>query len=385
MDFQFTEEQNAIRQTIRKFIERECPREYQRELDEKEEFPHDLWSKLSELGMNGLVIDERYGGMGGNVVDMALAVEELGRGMFVLGDIYMQFNCFGPTTINFFGNEKQKSEYLPKLASGEIKICLGVTESHSGTDALALKTKAVEKDNHYLINGHKMFTTGAHVSDYIMLMTRTTQETQKKSYGISIFIVDLKTSGITINRLKKLGIKALGTCELFFDDVMVPKEDLLGERDRGWYHLLDTLNNERIVIAALCVGGAQAALDDAVQYAKERIVFDRPIGQYQAIQHYVADMFTKIELARLITFKAAWLQSNGLPCHVESNMAKLAASEAALYATSRGMQIMAGYGYMMEYDMQRYWRDAKLFGFAPITNEMIRNFLAERLGLPRSY
>jgi alkylation response protein AidB-like acyl-CoA dehydrogenase len=385
MDFEFTEEQELLRETIQKFTEKECPREYQRELDEKEEFPHDLWNTLAELGMFGLIIDEHYGGMGGNVVDMVVVVEELAKGMFVLGDTFMQFNCFGPTTINFFGSEEQKSEYLPKLAKGEIKICLGVTENHSGTDALALKTKAVERGDYYIINGHKMFTTGAHVSDYIMLMTRTTQDPKKKSYGISIFIVDLRTNGITIKKLKKLGIKALGTCELFFDDVMVPKENLLGKRDHGWYHLLDTLNNERIVIASLCAGGAQAALDDAVQYAKERIAFGRPIGQYQAIQHYVADMFTKIELARLITYKAAWLQSKGLPCHVESNMAKLAASEAALYATSRGMQIMAGYGYMMEYDMQRYWRDAKLFEFAPITNEMVRNFLAERLGLPRSY
>jgi len=385
MEFTFTEEQELLRQTIRKFIERECPREYQRELDEKEEFPHDLWDKLAELGMLGLIIDEQYGGMGGSVVDMALAVEEIGKGMFVLGDTFMQFNCFGPTTLKFFGSEKQKSEYLPKLARGEIKICLGVTENHSGTDALALKTKAVEKGDHYVINGHKMFTTGAHISDYIMLMTRTSQEPNKKSHGISVFLVDLKTKGVTIKRLKKIGIKALGTCQLFFDDVMVPKDNLVGEKDRGWYHILDTLNNERIVIAALCVGGAQAALDDSVQYAKERIVFGKPIGQYQAIQHYVADMFTKIELARLMTYKAAWLQSNGLPCHVESNMAKLAASEAALYASSKGMQIMARYGYMMEYDMQRYWRDTKLFEFAPITNEVVRNFLAERLGLPRSY
>jgi len=335
--------------------------------------------------MFGLIIDEEYGGIGGNVVDMALVVEELAKGMFVLGDIYMQFNCFGPTTIKFFGNEKQKVEFLPRLAKGELKICLGITENHSGTDALALRTIAEEIDDHYLINGHKMFITGAHVSDYIILMTRTTRNPRKKSDGISMFIVDLKTPGITIKRLKKLGIKALGTNQLFFDNVKVPKENLLGQRDRGWYHVLDTLNNERIVIAALCLGGAQAAMDDSVQYAKERVVFDRPIGQYQAIQHYIADMYVKIELARLMVQKAAWLQTNKMPCFIESNMAKLAASEAALFAANKGMQIMAGYGYMMDYDMQRYWRDTKLFEFAPITNEMVRNFLAERLGLPRSY
>jgi acyl-CoA dehydrogenase len=385
MQYEPTEQQVMLRDTIRKFIEQECPREYQRELDEKEQFPHELWDKLAALGMFGLIIDEEYGGIGGNVVDMALVVEELAKGMFVLGDIYMQFNCFGPTTIKFFGNEKQKVEFLPKLAKGELKICLGITENHSGTDALALRTIAEEIDDHYLINGHKMFITGAHVSDYIILMTRTTRNPRKKSDGISMFIVDLKTPGITIKRLKKLGIKALGTNQLFFDNVKVPKENLLGQRDRGWYHVLDTLNNERIVIAALCLGGAQAAMDDSVQYAKERVVFDRPIGQYQAIQHYIADMYVKIELARLMVQKAAWLQTNKMPCFIESNMAKLAASEAALFAANKGMQIMAGYGYMMDYDMQRYWRDTKLFEFAPITNEMVRNFLAERLGLPRSY
>src|SRR5512145_274885 len=251
--YELTEQQQMLRDTIRKFIEKDCPREYQRELDEKEEIPHDLWRKLADMGMFGLIIDEKYGGTGGDVNDMALAVEELARGMFVLGDIYMQFNCFGPTTIKYFGNDQQKTQFLPKLAKGEMKICLGITENHGGTDALALKTTAEEKDDHYLINGHKMFITGAHVSDYIILMTRTSLNPKKKAQGISIFIVDLKTPGITINRLKKLGIKALGTCELFFDNVKVPKENLLGQKDRGWYHILDTLNNERIVIAALCL------------------------------------------------------------------------------------------------------------------------------------
>jgi alkylation response protein AidB-like acyl-CoA dehydrogenase len=218
-----------------------------------------------------------------------------------------------------------------------------------------------------------------------MLVVRTTTNVKKKSEGISIFIVDMKTKGITVNRLKKVGLHALGTCELFFDEVVVAKENLVGERDKGWYHLVNTLNNERIVIAAVCLGNAQAALDDALQYTKERIVHERSNAQYQVIRHHLVNMFKKIELARLMVYKAAWLQSKGLPCHVEGNMAKFAASEAGLYITSRGMEIMGGCGYSMDYDMQRYWRDAKLYEFGPITNEMVRNFLGERLGLPRSY
>jgi acyl-CoA dehydrogenase len=385
MQFEMTKQQEILRDTVRAFIEKHCPREYQRELDEKEQFPHDLWDKLADLGMCGLSIDEKYGGTGGDITDIVLVVEELAKGMFVLGDIYAQFNHIGPATIKFFGNEKQKKEYLPKMAKGQLKVCLGITENHSGIDALALKTIAEEKADHFLINGHKMFITGAQVSDYITLMTRTTWNLKKKSHGISMFLVDMKTPGITIKKLSILGMKAIDTCEMFFDNVQVPKENLLGQKDYGWYQVLNVLNNERIIVAALCVGGAQAALEDSIQYAKARMVFNRPIGNYQAIQHYIADMYLKIELARLMTQKAAWLQMKNLPCFIESDMAKLAASEAALFATSKGMQIMSGYGYMMEHDMQRYWRDAKLFEFAPITNEIVRNFLAERLGLPQSY
>jgi acyl-CoA dehydrogenase len=385
MDFQFTEEQEALRQTIREFMERECPRQYQRELDEKEEFPHELWDKLSEMGMFGVSIDKQYGGMGGNVIDMVIVIEELSRGMFAFGDTFMQFNCFGPTTIGFFGNEKQKQKYLSKMSRGEIKVCLGITESQGGTDALALRTNAVEEGDHFIINGEKIFTTGAHLSDYVMLVARTKQDVEKRSQGISIFIVDMKSEGITVSRLKKVGLRPLGTCQVFFDDVAVPRENLVGEREKGWYHIVNTLNNERIVIAAVALGNSQAALEDAIQYTKETSSMEKSAGRFQVIRRWLSNMFVKIELARLMTYKAAWLQSEDLPCHVEASMAKLSASEANLYATSKGMEIMGQDGCTMDSDMQRYWRDAKLFEFAPITNEMVRNFLGERLGLPRSF
>lgn len=385
MQFEMTKQQEKLRDSVRSFIERYCQRDYQRELDEKELFPHDLWDRLADMGLFGHGIDEKYGGSGGDITDMVILVEELARGMFVLGDIYAQFNCFGPNIIESYGNEEQKNNFLPKLAKGQLRICLGITENHSGIDALALKTIADEKGDHFLINGQKMFVTGAQVSDYIILMTRTTWNLSKKSNGISIFMVDLKTPGITLKRISKLGIKAIDSCELHFDNVRVPRKSLLGQKDYGWCQMLEVLSNEQIIIAALCVGCAQAALEDSVQYAKNRMTFNRPIGQYQSIQHYISDMYMKIESARLMTKKAAWLLANNKACSIESNMAKLIASEAAIFATSKGMQIMAGHGFMMEHDMQRYWRDAKLYEFAPVTNEMVRNFLAEKLGLPRSY
>ncbi len=385
MRFETTKQQKNMRDDVRGFIERYSQRDYQRELDKKELFPHDLWDKLADMGLFGLGIDEKYGGSGGDITDMVIAVEELAREMFVLGDIYAQFNCFGPTVIKSFGNEEQKKNFLPKLAKGQLRICLGITDGHSGIDALALKTTTEENSGDFSIKGQKMFVAGAQVSDYVILMTRTTWNLSKKSNGISIFMVDLKTPGITIKRISNLGIKAIDSCELLFDNVRVPRENLLGQKDYGWYQILEVLNYKRIIIAALCVGCAQAAFEDTVQYAKTRVIFSRPIGQYQAIQDYISDMYVKIESARLMIKKAAWLQMNNQTCFIESNMAKLVASEAAMSATSKGMQIMAGYGFMMEHDMQGYWRDSKLFGFAPVTNEMVCNFLAERLGLPRSY
>lgn len=216
-------------------------------------------------------------------------------------------------------------------------------------------------------------------------MARTDKTPAKKSKGISLMVVDLKSDGIEVRKLRKLGILPSTVSEVFLTDVRVPLENLLGRRDEGWYHLLDTLNNERILVAAYAIGIAQSAFEDALRYAKERDAFGRPIGQFQAIQHYLSDMYVQLELARLITYKAAWLQCLGRPCGVESTMAKLVASEAGLEIATNGMRILAGYGYMMEYDMQRYYRDVMQAVVTPITNEMSKNFIGQNLGLGRSY
>jgi alkylation response protein AidB-like acyl-CoA dehydrogenase len=243
----------------------------------------------------------------------------------------------------------------------------------------------VKKNGKYIVNGQKIFITGAHVAHYLVAVVKTGDDKNKKTANLSVLLIDTKSPGLEIRRLNKLGVKATGTNEIFFTDVEVPIENLMGDEGKGWYQIVHTLNNERVTLAALSVGIGQAAFEYALKYARERIAFNKPIGQFQTIQGYLAEMITELEMARLLVYKAAWLQSQGKKCAQETAMAKLAASEAGFKATLQGMRIMGGYGYMMEYDMQRYFRDAVLFLEAPVSNEMIKNFICMELGLPRSY
>jgi acyl-CoA dehydrogenase len=386
MDFDLTIEQRMLKDAVRTFVNKECPKEYATEIDEKEEFPLHLFPKMAELGMLALPFPEKYGGLGGNVMDEVIIIEELSRGVAAAGLTYFLSVCFGGKSIEYFGNEEQKIEYLPKLCKGEIMFSLALTEPEGGTDILgSLRSAAESRDGAYFINGQKTFITGAHVADFLVTLVRTDENAPKKAEGLSVFLVDTKSPGIEMHRLKKLGIKAIGSNEIFFTDVKVPRENLLGGLNKGWYQIVSTLNNERVALAGLCVGLAQAAFEEALQYAKKRIAFGKPIGQFQAIQHYLAEMATSIESARLLTYKAAWLQSLGRENAVESAMAKLIASETAFDAATKGMRIFGGYGYIMEYPIQRLLRDSVLFLFTPITNEMIKNFIGESLRLPKSY
>jgi acyl-CoA dehydrogenase len=386
MDFDLTIEQRMLKDTLRTFVNKECPKEFAMEIDEKEEFPLHLFPKMAELGMLALPFPEKYGGLEGNVMDEVIIIEELSRGVAAAGLTYFLSVCFGGKSVEYFGNEEQKIKYLPRLCKGEIMFSLALTEPEGGTDILgSLRTAAEARDGSYFINGQKTFITGAHVADFLVTLVRTDENTSKKAEGLSVFLVDAKSAGIEMNRLKKLGIKAIGSNEVFFTDVKVPPENLLGGLNKGWYQIVSTLNNERVALAGLCIGLAQAAFEEALQYAKKRIAFGKPIGQFQAIQHYLAEMATSIESARLLTYKAAWLQSMGRENAVESAMAKLIASETAFDAATKGMRIFGGYGYIMEYPIQRLLRDSVLFLFTPITNEMIKNFIGESLRLPKSY
>jgi len=387
MDFELTEEQKMLQQAVRDFVAKECPREYARKIDEAEEFPTELFNKMAALGWHGLSVPVEYGGLGGDTIDTTIVVEELSRAAVAVGITYFLSMTFGAKTLTAMGNEEQKKEYLTKLARGNLMFCFAITEPAGGTDILgALSTFAALDGDDFIVNGNKIYTTAAHVSDYIITVVKTDKNPPKKTLGISILLIPSKSPGVDIRRVKKLGVKAVGTNEIFFTDVKVPKANLLGKLDKGWYSIVDSLNDERIAIAALCLGVAQAALDDAVNYAKDRKAFGKPIGQFQSLQHRLAEAAAEIEMARLMTYKAAWLASRGKDCAVESAVAKWFAAETLFRTVTTGMRVLGGVGFMMDYDMQRYFRDSAPFLFAPISNEMCLNFIGEHyLGLPRSY
>lgn len=386
MDFALPPEKEMLRRMVAEFMQNECSPEYIRRCEAEHRFPEELWQKACGLGLAGLMLPESEGGSGGDALDLAIVVEEMARVFPDLAFAYVINVSIGANNLHYYGTPEQRRRYLPDFCAGKTKFALALTEPGGGTDVLgAMRTLAVRRGDRFILNGQKTFISGAHVADYLVVVARTDSSVQKKANGISVFIVDAKAPGVSIRPLEKMGYNAVTSNEVFLDEVSVPAENLLGEEGRGFYHLLDTLNNERITVAAQCLGIARGCLDEALGWAKQRQAFGRVIGQFQAVQHHLADMATEIELARLITYKAAWLETRGLPCGTESTMAKLYASEAANRVAALGMQVMGGMGYMLESNMQRFYRDARLFSIAPITNEMARNFIAQNMGLPKSY
>jgi acyl-CoA dehydrogenase len=390
MDFGLTEEQKLLKDSMREFVNKEIKGDYARDLDEdpsKMFIDEAMWQKIKDLGIFAASVPEEYGGLGGSFMDDVIISEEFARGSVAVAMSFGATTGFGARTILFSGNEEQKKYFLPKIAQGEIKFCMAVTEPGGGTDILgALKTIARRDGDNFIVNGQKIFITNAHKADYLLTLVKTDETASKKAKSLSLFLIPVKdNSGIEIVPLKKFTIKGASACEIFFDNATVPAKNMFGELHNGWYELLKTLNHERIMVAALTNGIGQAALEDMVDYAKKREAFGRPIGQYQAIQHKIADTALELELAKLITYKAAWLLETGKPCHMEAAMAKMFSSEMAFKASARGLDVLAGYGVTLDYDMQRYFRDSRQCTFSPISNEMVRNFIAEQYGLPRSY
>ncbi len=387
MDFQFTEDQQCLQDLVRKFVENEMPKEAVAKWDRDNDLPLELLDKMAKVGLMGASLPEEYGGTGGGTIEETIVVEELSRHSSTIALAYGLDVCFGAVTLERHGTEEQKKRFLTGLVSGEIHFALSLTEPDGGTDILgAMKTTAKADGDDYVINGTKVFTTGLNIADWIFVVARTSRDPERPSRGLTVFLVHKDTPGITYRKIEKLGSKFLHSYEVAYENVRIPKSSMIGSEGRGWTAILDTLNNERIFIAAVCTGLAQGALDDAVQYSKERIAFEKPIGQFQAIQHQLAERLTEIELARLVTYKAAWMEDQGKDCSLPAAMAKLYASETAFRTTDSGMRILAGYGFTMEYHMQRYYRDIRQLIFAPVTNEMSKNFIAQvGCGLPKSY
>jgi acyl-CoA dehydrogenase len=387
MDFRLTEEQALFAKTVREFVNREAPKEWARALERDEHvFPHELFDKLGTAGFHAVGIDEEYGGQGGDVVTQMILARELARSLGGLAWVWGITSFAGAKSVGVYGSEQQKQFHLPAIAAGKQKWAIGFTEPGGGTDVLgAMRTNAKRADGGWVINGQKTWCSMSHVADYILLLARTNNDVPRQSQGVSLFILPTANEGVTIREIPKLGMRALGSCDVYLDDVFVPDDNVLGEPDNAWKMLLPTLNNERIILSSFCLGILDGVLEDAIRYVGEREAFGHKIGEFQALQHYIADIAIARETSELVVTKAAWLQSKGLPCFMESSIAKVVASEAANRAADLGIQILGGMGYSAETDMQRYWRDSRLFRIGPITNEMARNTIAEGLGLPRSF
>lgn len=380
MNFELTKEQLMIKKMVRDFAE-DVIRPRAIDIDVKAEFPEDIFKQMGELGILGIPFSEEYGGSGGDTVSYALAVEEIGRVCGSTGLSYAAAVSLGASPIYYFGTEEQKKKYLTPLAEGKSLGSFGLTEPNAGSDAGGTKTTAVLDGDEYIINGEKCFITNASYAATIIATAVTGKDDRGKNI-ISAIIVPTGVDGVTItDNYEKMGVRGSNTAEIVFDNVRVPKENLLGDPNKGFKQFLHTLDGGRISIAALSLGIAQGSLDKSLAYAKERKQFGKSISNFQAIQFKLADMSMEIELGRNIIHKSAWLKDQGKPFTKESAYAKLFASETATRAANHAIQIHGGYGYMREYEVERYLRDAKLMEIGEGTSEIQRLVIARQLGV----
>jgi alkylation response protein AidB-like acyl-CoA dehydrogenase len=380
MDFSFTEEQRMMRESVRKLMDRVATPEYVRRLDREQAYPEELYAAWVELGLLRIPFEEKYGGLGGSVVDLVIVAEEISRKS---ADFFMAYagSVFCGLNVARKGSEEQKRHWLPKVLSGEIRMSISMSEPDAGSDVGAMKTSARRDGNDYVIRGQKLWATGAGAKGNVINVYVRTDPQANIRQGMSLFLVDNTAKGLSLKKLDMLGRRCTGTYEIFFDEVRVPGERLVGGENKGWDCILAGLQAERITSAAGNVGAAQACLDLAVEYSKERKQFGRAIGTNQAIAHLLADMAAEVEAARALTWRAAWMAASGQDALREISMAKLFSSEAYVKCANLGMQVFGGYGYSMEFDMQRHYRDARAATIAAGTSQMQRNIIAGLLGL----
>jgi alkylation response protein AidB-like acyl-CoA dehydrogenase len=387
MNFELSEEYQLFADSVRRWVDNECPKDWCRELERREhEYPQELWDKLTEGGFHGVGIEEEYGGLGGDILIQAIFMREFARSAAGLAWIWGITSFSGVKSIGFYGTEEQKRRFLPQMAEGALSTAISFTEAGGGTDLLGgMKCEAKKVDGGWVINGEKIWSTTADTADYLLLMARSDKNVKRRTDGVSLFFVPRESDGVTTSPLPKLGMRALSSCTVGLENVFVPDDLLLGEAGKAWKETVKTLNNERIMMSAMCLGMIDGVLEDALEHMNNRRAFGKFIGEFQSLQHYIAEIAMWQKQTELMLYNTAWLQAEGRPCAMESAMTKTIASEYACKAADLGIQILGGMGYSAETDMQRYWRDARLLRIGPVSNEMARNMIAEGLGLPRSF
>ena len=383
-----SEDQLAIREAVAK-LSSNFDADYWLDCDNEGRYPHEFVAEIANGGWLGIAMPEEFGGSGLGITEAALmmqAVTESGAGFTGASAIHL--NVFGLNPVVIFGTEEQKQRMLPEMLRGEKKACFGVTEPNAGLDTLNLDVRAEKSGDGYLVSGQKHWTTMAQHADKILLLARTTPKDQvkKKTHGLSLFFTDFKRDYLDVREIPKMGRKAIDSNAVFFDEMPIPQEDLIGEEGKGFHYILHGLNPERILLASESVGLGRAALKRGADYAKERVVFGRQIGQNQAIAHPLAKCWIDLEAAELLAYNAAMLYDMGRECGAQANAAKYLAAEAGFKACEQAILTHGGMGYAKEYHVERYMREMMIPRIAPVSREMIFNYIAEReLGLPRSY
>lgn len=386
--FKDTQDQTAIRNAIRALM-KQFPDEYWMEKDSREEFPDEFYRAFAEAGFLGASVPEEFEGSGLPLADVGAILQEISQsGAGMAGASAVHMSMFGIQPIVKYADNNLRAQILPRVLDGSLQICFGVTEPDAGTDTTRISTFARRDGDDYIVRGTKVWISKALNADECLLLVRTTklEDVARPTEGMSLILVPMKSAGIAVSPIPMLGRRSIAACVVVFDDVRVPANRIVGEEGQGFRYLLESLNAERILVAAEAVGLGRAALAKAVRYANEREVFGRLIGKNPGVQFPLADSYARLEAADLAARKAAWLYDAGEPCGAEANTAKYLASEAAFEAADRAMQTLGGYGYANEYHVERYFREARLWRVAPVAQNLILSFIAERvLGLPRSF
>ena len=380
MDFSFTDDQKALRVLARELMDTHGSLEYIRKLDATQSYPYELYQQWIESGLLSVPFPEEYGGIGGSVTDMTIITEEIARSS---GDLQMAFGASTFCGLNIVrkGTEEQKQYWLPKLLDGSVKMAISISESDAGSDVGSMRTRAVRDGDHYVINGTKLWTTGGGAEGAVLNVYCITDATVRYNKGMSLILVENNAPGVKLRKLDMLGRRCTGTYEINFENVRVPIDRCIGGENNGWDCILGGLQIERVVSTAGNCGSAQACVDLAVGYSRERVQFGHPIGTNQAIAHMLADIQTEVDAARVLMWRAAWMVDQKMDALREISMAKLMSSETYVKAANLGMQVFGGYGYNMEYDMQRHYRDCRSTTIAAGSSQMQRNIIANKLGL----